>query len=339
MVTDKKRTADAGAGAGGKNRITVKDVAELANVTAQTVSRVMRNSGYIADETRTRVLNAAHQLGYIPSYAAKALRNGMSQSIAIVFDSLRNSYFSVMIDYLRKAIVEHGLSVQLLFSNDVVITEETYRKAISHGAIGIISFLEGDNGIGRVVDSLGVPLMIFGRSANDEALDYITTNDVQGGQLAAERFVADGCTQFCYVVEGSGMTCAIDRYNGFCEVLAASGYDKSAVELVDITFERENGYTRLDLANPKRGIFCFNDNIAFGILKLMGGIPVEQRAKLIGYDNIQSDLPLPVCITSVGIDKAKHAEFAVVRLLERIADSKLRLAEHQSVALYVGETA
>ena len=79
-----------------KEMVTIKDVADLANVTAQTVSRVMRGTGYVSEETKAKVLQAAHQLNYIPSYVAKALRKGMSQSIAIVFDSLRNVYFSVI---------------------------------------------------------------------------------------------------------------------------------------------------------------------------------------------------------------------------------------------------
>lgn len=319
-----------------KEMVTIKDVADLANVTAQTVSRVMRGTGYVSEETKAKVLQAAHQLNYIPSYVAKALRKGMSQSIAIVFDSLRNVYFSVMIDYIRKSIKNSGYSVQLLFSNESVITEETYRKAISHGAVGVISFLEGKEGIGSVVKNLGVPMLIFGRSTYEDGLDYITTDDVQGGMLAANRLINDGCTSFYYIVEGRGMTCAIDRYKGFKEELEMHGHK---AELLDLNEEGEKCFAKMSLDDPAQGIFCFSDNIAFNVVKKMKGIPDANRAKLIGYDNIQSDIPLPITLTTIGVDKEHHADFAVKQIIEKISDPQIKLAKHQSVKLFEGETA
>lgn len=319
-----------------RGRVTIKDVAKLADVTAQTVSRVMRNNGYVSEETRVKVLEAAHELNYIPSYAAKALRNGMSRSIAIVFDSLRNFYFSVMIDYLRQSITARGFSIQLLFSNENVITEEIYRKAISHGAVGVISFLEGEPGIGVAVRNFGVPLMIFGRSTNDEGVDYITTDDVQGGTLAAEKLLEAGCTSFRYLVEGKGMTCAIERYRGFENVLSAHGY---CVEVVDATDLGEPEFERLRIDDPKCGIFCFCDTIAFTLVKRMSDLPEHRKAKLVGYDNLQNDVPLPMTLTSIGLDKKQHAAFAVEKMIERIHNSGTRVSEHQPVRLFEGDTA
>lgn len=319
-----------------KEAVTIKDVADLADVTAQTVSRVMRNTGYVSEKTREKVLRAAHQLNYVPSYVAKALRKGMSRSIAVVFDSLRNVYFSIMIDYIRKAIKNSGYSVQLLFSDESVITEEIYRKAISHGAVGVISFLEGKKGLGTVVKNLGVPMLIFGRSTYEDGLDYVTTDDVQGGNLAANRLIKDGCTSFRYVVEGRGMTCAIDRYKGFEEELEKHGYE---AELLDIGEYGEKCFEKMTLNDPTQGIFCFSDNIAFTVVKRMKNIPDENRAKLIGYDNIQSDIPLPIALTTVGIDKERHAEFAVKQIIKKISDPQIKFATHQSVKLFDGETA
>lgn len=316
-------------------RVTIKDVAKLADVTAQTVSRVMRNSGYVSEETRARVLEAAHELNYIPSYAGKALRSGMSRSIAIVFDSLRNFYFSIMIDYLRKSITSHGFSIQLLFSNENVITENVYRKAISHGAVGVISFLEGETGIGDSVKKFGVPLMVFGRSTDDEGIDYITTDDVQGGSLAAEKLLSVGCTSFCYLVEGFGMTCATARYRGFADTLSGHGY---SVEVVDADESEKIDYARLQLDNPKCGVFCFCDTIAFAVMKHMKDIPENRRAKLIGYDNLQTDVSLPMSLTSIGLNKEEHAEFTVKKLIERIDNLGGRVSAHCPVCLIEGDT-
>lgn len=313
-----------------KGRVTIKDIAQRTNVTAQTVSRVLRGVDYVAEETRQRVLQAARELNYIPSYAAKALRNGMSQSIAIVFDSLRNVYFSIMIDHLRKEIVANGYSVQLIFSDNPVIKEEIYRKAVSHGAVAVISFLEAEDGLGQKVRECGVPMMIFGRSAEDEGLDYITTDDYQGGQLVANYLLSRNCVKFKYLVEGSGMTCAIDRFKGYSETLKEHGYEAEIVDCAVI----EYNFDAMDLSDPATGVFCFNDILAFQLIKRMSAIPAGSRVKIVGYDNIQSDIVLPINLTTVGLDKEHHAKLAVDCILQKLSKPNKRFAIHEKVALF-----
>lgn len=313
-----------------KGRVTIKDIALHTNVTAQTVSRVLRGVDYVAEETRQKVLQAARELNYIPSYAAKALRNGMSQSIAIVFDSLRNVYFSIMIDHLRKEIKERGYSVQLLFSDEATIHEDIYRKAVSHGAVAVISFLEEAQGLGQTVRECGIPVMIFGRTTVDEGLDYVTTDDYQGGTLAANYLISRGCTKFRYVVEGSGLTCARERFSGYSDTLKARGYTAEFVDcqLIDWDFDS------MELADPDTGVFCFSDILAFQLIKRMSTIPPEKRIKIVGYDNIQSDIVLPINLTTVGLDKEKHAKLVVDSILQKLSDPEKRFAIHEKVTLF-----
>ena len=86
----------------------------------------------------------------------------------------------------------------------------------------------------------------------------------------------------------------------------------------------------MSLDDPAQGIFCFSDNIAFNVVKKMKGIPDANRAKLIGYDNIQSDIPLPITLTTIGVDKEHHANFAVKQIIEKISDPQIKLAKHFS---------
>lgn len=134
-----------------RNRVTIKDIALEARVTAQTVSRVFRNQGYISKKTKAAVLAAADKLNYVPNNAAISLRMGKTKNIAVVFDCLVNVYFAVMIDYLHREVQARGYSLQTIFADSPTITEEVYRSALSMGAVGVISFLEADDGLGVVV--------------------------------------------------------------------------------------------------------------------------------------------------------------------------------------------
>lgn len=319
-----------------KDRVTIKDVAIKANVTAQTVSRVIRSNGYVSEETRKKVLNTIKELNYIPSYAGKALRTGMARSVALVFDSLINFYFAIMIDYLRIEIAKCGYSLQLLFSDKHVVTKETYQKAISHGAVAVISFLEGEGDLGKMVKDCGIPLVILGRSTTDIGLDYITTDDVYGGSIVAHRLISANCNKFIYINLGDDMSCVIDRGKGFGETLAEHGY--SYIEYNTTHKDILKFTEEVDLSDPTVGVFCFNDIFAISILKQMNDIPKESRAKIIGYDNIQQEIVLPVNLTTVGTDKKMYAEFILSKLVERLQGGK-RLSEYQPVKLFEGDTA
>ena len=66
---------------------------------------------------------------------------------------------------------------------------------------------------------------------------------------------------------------------------------------------------------------------------------IKLHAKIIGYDNIQADMILPVEITTVGIDKNAHTKFAIECVVKKIQNPSLKFAEHQAVKLFEGITA
>lgn len=108
-------------------RVTIKDVAMAIGVTPQTVSRVFRGKGYVSADTRARVLDAADKLKYVPNSAAIRLRTGVNKSIAVVFDSLINVYFSVMVDIcIRNCSVT--ITVSKPFSS--TLTQSTSRYTV-----------------------------------------------------------------------------------------------------------------------------------------------------------------------------------------------------------------
>ena len=320
-----------------RNRVTIKDIALEARVTAQTVSRVFRNQGYISKKTKAAVLAAADKLNYVPNNAAISLRMGKTKNIAVVFDCLVNVYFAVMIDYLHREVQARGYSLQTIFADSPTITEEVYRSALSMGAVGVISFLEADDGLGVVVKNYGVPLLILGRRTDMQELDYLVTDDVQGGRLAAERLLRDGCKSFAYVAEGLGVTCIDDRFKGFCDTLQSTGV---APLLIDSSKDLEEIFRRLQEEEKiPDGIFCSCDMIAFRFISIMKKLG-RGDVKVIGYDDLQSDIGFPFRITTIGVNKARYIALALELFLPKVEDEKEeRIAEKAEVMLCEGLTA
>lgn len=294
-----------------KERTTIKDVAREANVTAQTVSRVCRNLGNVAPKTKERVLEACRKLNYLPNKTAISLRSGMVDSIAVVFDSLRNVYFSIMTDYINEEIAKHDYDIRPFFVRRSVIDSDIYLAAVSSGVSAVISFLEPADELESTVELYGVPMMVFGRRTELPNVDYVTTDDVEGGRLAAEELVAHGCNNIAFVGEAFGMTCVQDRLKGFSEGLAAHGKTFHTVVHTDWLAGNKEAKIMLEKSD---GIFCFNDVFAYDILS---AIDCSNKT-IVGYDDLQSDLPMPVTLTSVGVDKRAYVALAVNSLFERI---------------------
>lgn len=294
-----------------KERTTIKDVAREANVTAQTVSRVCRNLGNVAPKTKERVLEACRKLNYLPNKTAISLRSGMVDSVAVVFDSLRNVYFSIMTDYINEEIAKHDYDIRPFFVRRSVIDSDIYLAEVSSGVSAVISFLEPADELESTVELYGVPMMVFGRRTELPNVDYVTTDDVEGGRLAAEELVAHGCNNIAFVGEAFGMTCVQDRLKGFSEGLAAHGKTFHTVVHTDWLAGNKEAKKMLEKSD---GIFCFNDVFAYDILS---AIDCSNKT-IVGYDDLQSDLPMPVTLTSVGVDKRAYVALAVNSLFERI---------------------
>ena len=96
---------------------TIKDVARAANVSTATVSAVINDSAYVSADLRSRVLGAIKELNYAPSLAARNLKHGRSQLIALVVADLTNPFFSRVVWAAEAAVAAWGYSL-VVFNSD-----------------------------------------------------------------------------------------------------------------------------------------------------------------------------------------------------------------------------
>lgn len=302
-----------------KTRVTIKDVAKAANVTPQTVSRALRDARDISDETRERILNIAAQLNYVKNSTASALRRGSTRIIAVIYDNLRNVYFSIMADYIQYCLKERGYSMLTVSIRKSHLDEQTYMTAISHNVDGIISFIEPKSEISSLINKYNVPVLLFGRRTEVPDIYCVHTDDEKGGELAAKRLMADGCEKFLCLFEVLSLTCAYDRYSGFVKTLKNNGLKEPDLFIVSGLPEEEIEKKLVRLAsegNYPDGIFCFNDMLAFETLFYIekNNLP---DVKIIGFDNIQEEIKIPHRLTSVGTDKLSLCQQAVDIIIDR----------------------
>ena len=303
-----------------KSRVTIQDVALVARVTPQTVSRAIRNAPEVSAETREKVLKVAAELNYVKNNSASSLRCGNSKLIVIVYDHLVNIYFSIMIDYLQTCFREQNYSILMLSVTKHQLDRSDYEFAISHNVAGIVSFLEPDKEVTEMLDNFAIPVLLFGRRTDIKSVDYICMDDEEGGRLAARRFVEKGCTSSVYVSVGTA-SCAYDRFMGFKKELESAGAKTPRILDSMDCFEENFSALFENSETVPDSFFCFSDMVAFDVIYRLEKMGIK-NAQVIGFDDIQKEVRIPKRLISVGTDKRAMAQRAVNVLVSRIEEGR-----------------
>ena len=297
-----------------------QDVARVARVTPQTVSRAIRNAPEVSAETREKVLKVAAELNYVKNNSASSLRCGNSKLIVIVYDHLVNIYFSIMIDYLQTCFREQNYSILMLSVTKHQLDRSDYEFALSHNVAGIVSFLEPDKEVTEMLDNFAIPVLLFGRRTDIKSVDYICMDDEEGGRLAARRFVEKGCTSSVYVSVGTA-SCAYDRFMGFKKELESAGAKTPRILDSMDCFEENFSALFENSETVPDSFFCFSDMVAFDVIYRLEKMGIK-NAQVIGFDDIQKEVRIPKRLISVGTDKRAMAQRAVNVLVSRIEEGR-----------------
>ena len=308
-----------------KKRVTIKEIAKETGFTAQTVSLALRKKECITEKTREIVLDAAKRLGYIKNDMAINLRRGHTNTIAVVYDSISNPYFSLMTEFIQRYFREKGYVLLIFTAQSYFLDEQTFYNILSCNVAGVISFLDVDEKIAKLSEQNNLPVIVLGRKS-DQNISWITTSENKGGALAARYLMEKGCKNNLHITYSLDMICGKERYEGFYDEIKEAGVNKDLLLVL--------GRESLKVLLPKYlkehevdGIFAFNDMLAYETLNVL---KKENRKdiRVVGFDNIQELFNFPIKISTIGSDKKAMAKTTVNVLLEKIENKDERLEHH-----------
>lgn len=332
---------------GFKERVTLKNIAEVVGITVNSVSRALRDSPSISQKTIARVKEVAKELGYIPDVYAQSLRNIPLKVIAIVYDNIVNPYYSIVNNHLNNELRKKGYRPMVFFesSRDGRLSLEVTREIISFRIVGIVSFLTPSKEVVELLEDYHTPLVLLGRTGNDLGIDSVSSNDYRGGKLAGYKLFDLGGKNFAYIGVTKSLTINRERLAGYSKALLNNGI---VLPESNIGYNDEGVSTRVLVENlnvKKRkidSIFCFNDQIANETIAYLSeiGLSVPHDVNIIGFDNLQSDIVYPIKLTTIEADKARVAHMALEILLNKInnREDKMVIGKIIDVSLIEGDT-
>ena len=172
---------------------TSRDIARIAGVSQSTVSRVLQNRGNVEESTRQRVLKALEDTGYVPNLQARAMRMRRSGLVGVVTGRITNPFYPELLDGLARALAAADLRMAL-WTSDEPASSTVAVQAIQGGAVDGLIFTTAtpyDPALRQAV-SQRLPIVLVNRSISGLHCDQVTSDNVGGGRLVAEYFLAHG---------------------------------------------------------------------------------------------------------------------------------------------------
>jgi DNA-binding LacI/PurR family transcriptional regulator len=299
------------------------DVARLAGVSHQTVSRVVNGQDNLRPETRERVLDAIRQLGYRRNNAARALASRRSATIGVIGSKTGFWGPSSIHRTVQAAGREAGYFVSAV--NLQSLTRAEFVDAIEHlrsqHVEGIVLIAATDEAleVARAQDDLPV-VVVEGDPVKTRWT--VGVDQVAGAALATRHLLELGHTDVVHLAGPQSWAEARARLQGWQREMYAAGLRPSAYVVGD--WSARSGYQRgLEIAaRPEvTAVFCANDQMALGLLRAMqeSGRRVPEEVSVVGFDDIPEAAYLIPPLTTVQQDFAAVGHLAIGTLRAAIA--------------------
>lgn len=306
----------------------IKDVAALAGVSTATVSRALSGNGQVSARARTRVQQAAQELGFVMSYHASSLATGRSRTIGVVLPYIDRWYFSTVLEGAAGAMMEAGYDLSLYnFEGDryreTVLNDFLLRKRLD-AAIAVSLHLD-DQETDQLL-STGIP--VVGIGGRLEGVTSIYIDEYEAGRRATDHLISLGHRRIAHVgginEHGRYFKTSSNRRAGYLHALDTAGIPADArLSLVaDYTLNDAYQQAKNFLADPRdrpTAIFSASDEMAAGIILAARDLNISVPAQLsvIGIDGH----PIGEAFGLTTIDQHPHNQGAeaVTRILAQLS--------------------
>jgi DNA-binding LacI/PurR family transcriptional regulator len=305
----------------------LKDVALLAGVSHQTVSRVLNDLPGVRVETRERVIAAMRQLDYQPNSAARTLVTNRSQTLGLVAFDTTLIGPSFMVYAIERAAREAGYFVSIASARelDVPSVNEAIRRLREQSVEGIVTLAPVPAALTALAQvPADMPLVGVGLGSAD-GVPMVAVDNVAGAALATRHLVDLGHPTVHHVSGPDGWPEARERVAGWRQTLRDAGLKVPAPITGD--WSARSGYAAgRQLARDPRvtAVFCGNDQMAVGVLRALHevGRAVPGEVSVVGFDDIPEAAYFQPPLTTVRQDFAELGRRSLQMLVTQITTGK-----------------
>jgi LacI family transcriptional regulator len=313
-----------------EKKITIKDIARVANVSHTTVSRALNNKSRIRNETKEKILSIARELHYQPNFIARSLVMKCTKTLGLIITTIANPFYTELALGIEATARGFGYTIILSFTHsDLSIEKQSIDMLRSKGVDGIIfsSAHMGDPNIAELAEE-GFPIILVNRRTYHpivrEKVDYVGVDNMLGGFLAVEHLIRLGHKRIGVIGGSSESSVGFERLEGGKKALATYGLEEKGDYFLEGDFLKDSGYQGgkqfLRMSEPPTAIFAANDYMGLGAYQAIseGGVRIPEEMALVGFNDIEFSAMRGIELTTIGQKKYEMGAIAVKTLVEKI---------------------
>ena len=305
--------------------MTLQDVAARVGLSPATASRALNGHASVRAATSKRVLQAARELGYVPSHAARQLARRSSNTLAVVFPVVASGFFAEVLDGIDQEAADGGFQIETVFTRHRHNEEELLARCVGSrrsGAMLVMNVMLDGGLVRRAVD-LGVPLVLLDGPLPGHDVPAVLIDNFAGARAAMAHLLAQGCRRIAVLAGPADNYDAAERLRGCRRALR--DVPDATLDVWPCDFSERGGHAvaaaRLAAGARPDALFALNDAMALGVLEALRGIGLRapDDVLLAGFDDI---------------DASRHLSLTTVRSPMREMG---RIACRTAIALAKGE--
>lgn len=308
-------------------KVTIKDIAKVANVSYATVSRALSGSPEIGEATRERILKICNEMKYIPDSVARSMVKRRTNILGLVTASINNPFMSELIEEIEITARERGYNLMVCNSSyDAELEKRQFSLLLGRRVDGIIIIPVGHETSSSISQfASDIPTVYVSESLQDTNDHYVSVDNVAGGKIGVEYLKSKGHERILYLGRRPGSVTHKLRSEGVIEACKELGVELQFQD--NIEGKKSSSQVGYELAskyfeNPGKNtaIFCASDALAIGVMQAADekGVRIPEDVSILGFDNISFSALPRIGLTTIAQKKKDMAEAAVKMILDMV---------------------
>jgi len=310
-------------------RATIKVIADRANVSITTVSRVLSGKGTeyrISRKTQDVVFKVANELHYEPNHLARALRLKTTKTIGMIIPDISNPFFSIIASCVERESRKAGYSVIVCDSQeDTSIEKESIKILELRKVDGLIICPVGKES--KYITELanhGVPIVTVDRYFPQLNLSYVVSDNYNGSIQAINHFIENGHRKIAFIQGLLNSSANNDRLKGYRDALKLHNIELNEAFIVGDSFGEQNGYIGakflLNGSDRPTAIFAASNLISLGAMRAISEehLKIPDDISMIAFDDQPYSDYLSTPMSTINQKKEELGKLSISLLLNEM---------------------
>jgi LacI family transcriptional regulator len=317
--------------------VNLKKLAQELGLSPSTVSRALRNSHEISQQTKDRVKALAAKLGFQPNPHASSLRQNKSNTIAVIVPEIQNNFFSGVLDGVEDMARQKEFHVLIYLTHEDQSREKGILQLLRNGKVDGIMISVANTTTNFKHLEAGIPLVFFDRVNEEIKAPRITTDDEDASFKATIHLYKAGCRKIAFLSMADRLSISVHRKAGYAKALQKCGLAYEAQRVLECG--PNDAQNRLQITalltgiHAPDGVFCAVERFAINTYEVCNylAIDIPKKLKVISFSNLAAAALFDPPLSAVVQPSYQIGYRAAETLFRIIEQKKLKPSEMKLV--------